>query len=99
MDIIHFLDVSKKIKISLSTFFLDQSKIPLVEQCKYLGTTISIKNSDLDLKRQMRKLYANANLLLRNVLDDQSVSNVTCLRLTALIYFVHLCGLIVQKQC
>ena len=46
-------------------FFLDQSKIPLVEQCRYLGTTISIKNSDLDLKRQMRKMYANANLLLR----------------------------------
>ena len=37
----------------------------MVEQCRYLGTTISIKNSDLDLKRQMRKMYANANVLLR----------------------------------
>ena len=35
---------------------------PFVEQCRYLGTTISIKNSDLDLKRQMRKMYANANI-------------------------------------
>ena len=37
----------KYLKISPPTFFLDQSKIPLVEQCRYLGTTISIKNSDL----------------------------------------------------
>ena len=37
----------------------------MVEQCRYLGTTIFIKNSDLDLKRQMKKMYANANLLLR----------------------------------
>ena len=40
-------------------------KIPIVENCKYLEITISTKNSDLDLKRQMRKIYANANLLLR----------------------------------
>ena len=66
----------KKIIIRLSTFFLDQSKIPLVEQCKYLGTTISIKNSDLDLKRQMRKLYANANLLLRKF--SKCSVNVKC---------------------
>ena len=39
--------------------------MPLVKQCEYLGSTISIKNSDLDLKRQMRKMYANANLLLK----------------------------------
>ena len=55
----------KYLKISSPTFFLDQSKIPLVEQCRYLVTIISIKNSDLDFQRQMRKMYANANLLLR----------------------------------
>ena len=54
----------KYLKISSPTCFFDQCKIPLVEQCRYLGTTISIKNSDLDLKREMRKMYANANLLL-----------------------------------
>ena len=27
--------------------------------------TISTKDSDLDMKKQMRKIYANANLLLR----------------------------------
>ena len=36
----------------------------IVESCRYLGITISTKNSDLDLKRQMRKIYANTNLLL-----------------------------------
>ena len=49
----------KDLKISSPTFFLDQSKIPSFEQCRYLGTTISIKNSDLDLKRQRRKMNAN----------------------------------------
>ena len=39
----------KDLNISSPTFFLDHSKITLVEQCRYLGTTISIKNSDLDL--------------------------------------------------
>ena len=55
----------KDIKISSPTFYLDRSKVPLVEQCKYLGTTISIKNRYLNLKRQLRKVYANANVLLR----------------------------------
>ena len=56
---------NKELKVSSPSFFLGKSKIPMVEQCRYLGTTISIKNSDLDLKRQMRKMYANANVLLR----------------------------------
>ena len=82
----------KDLKISSPTFFLDQSKITLVEQCRYLGTTTSIKNSDLGLKRQMRKMYANANLLLRKF--SKCSVNVKCylLRLTALIYIVHPCG-------
>ena len=42
-------------------------KIPTVEQCRYLGITISTYNSNVDLKRQMRKLYANVNLLLRKL--------------------------------
>ena len=66
----------KNLKISSPTFFLDQSKIPFVEQCRYLGTTILIKNSDLDLKRQMRKMYANANSLLRKF--SRCSVNVKC---------------------
>ena len=50
---------------SPSFFFLDQMKIPTVVQCRYLGITISVKNSDLDIKRQMRKIYVNVNLLIR----------------------------------
>ena len=48
----------------------------MVEQCRYLGTTISIKNSELDLKRQMRKMYANANVLLRKF--SKCSINVKC---------------------
>ena len=53
------------IKIKQPSFHLAHLKIPKVENYKYLGITISTKNSDLDLKRQMRKIYANVNLLLR----------------------------------
>ena len=52
------------LKVSSQSFFLDQMKIPTVEQCRYHGITISVKNSDLDIKRQMRKMYANVNILL-----------------------------------
>ena len=34
-------------------------KIPTVDQCRYLDITISTNNSDIDSKRQMRKMYAN----------------------------------------
>ena len=40
-------------------------KIPTVKQCRYLGITISTQYSDIDLKRQIKKLYANVNSLLR----------------------------------
>ena len=53
------------IKTKQPSFFLNDLKIPMVENCRYLGITMSTKNSDLDLKRQMIKIYANANLLLR----------------------------------
>ena len=66
----------KELKVSSPSFFLGKSKIPMVEQCRYLGTTISIKNSDLDLKRQMRKMYANANVLLRKF--SKCSINVKC---------------------
>ena len=42
----------KELKVSSPSFFFGKSKIPMVEQCRYLGTTISIKNSDLDLNLQ-----------------------------------------------
>ena len=37
----------------------------MVENCRYLGITIFTKNSDLDLKRQMKKkIHSDADLLL-----------------------------------
>ena len=56
---------SKAIKIKQPSFFLNELEIPTVEHCRYLGITISTKNNDLDIKRQMRKIHVNANLLLR----------------------------------
>ena len=55
----------KHIKISLPDFVLRKLVIPIVDKCKYLGIIISeAKNCDGDLKRQMRKYYANANMML-----------------------------------
>ena len=39
--------------------------IPDVDKCKYLEIIVSEANCDGDLKRQMRKYYANVNMLLR----------------------------------
>ena len=46
---------------------------PTVEQCRYIGITISLKKIDIDLKRQMTKLYANVSLLLENFGNVQLV--------------------------
>ena len=64
-----FKDKTIKINLNSHHFFLNDLKIPMVENCRYIGITISTKNSDLDLKRQMRKIYANANLLSRKFLS------------------------------
>ena len=37
------------LKVSSPSFYLDQMKIPTVEQCRHLGITISTQNSDIDL--------------------------------------------------
>ena len=49
---------SKAIKIKQPSFFLNELEIPMVEHCKYLCITISTKNSDPDIKRQMRKILS-----------------------------------------
>ena len=55
----------KHIKFARPCFYLNRQKIPRVDQCKYLGIMICTKNCDIDLKRQMRKFYANINILSR----------------------------------
>lgn len=52
----------KNIEVS---FYLNGSSIPCNTNCKYLGTVLSTTTSDLDVKRQIRKLYAYVNILLR----------------------------------
>ena len=52
------------IKFERPGFYLGEMIKPRV-QCKYLGVITSDHNSDLDLKRQMRKFYTNANMLIR----------------------------------
>ena len=54
--------LSNRIKFEPSDFALGEKVIPSLDQCKYLGIIISVKNCDADLKRQMRKYYANAKL-------------------------------------
>ena len=47
--------IPKHIKLHAPCFYLNRLEIPSVDQCKYLGIMISIKNCDIDIKRQMRK--------------------------------------------
>ena len=44
---------------------INRLEITRVDQCQYLGVMISMKNCDIDIKRQMRKFYANINTLPR----------------------------------
>ena len=55
----------KQIEINPPSFALRKQLIPAVDKCKYLGIIVSETNCDGDLKRQMRKYYTNANMLLR----------------------------------
>ena len=56
---------TKHIKFARPCFYLNRLEFPRVDQCKYLGIMICTKNCDIDLKRQMRKFYANINILSR----------------------------------
>ena len=64
------------IKFTRPWFFLVGMKIPIVTHCKYLGVILSEHNRDNDLKRQIRKLYANANMLIRKF--SKCSVNVKC---------------------
>ena len=47
---------------------LNNNVIPYVENCKYLGIVIHLQSDLYDIKRQIRKFYANINMLLRKFL-------------------------------
>ena len=57
--------ITRTVKISRPQLYLDTLVIPHVSECKYLGIIVCQKNCDRDLKRQMKKFNANANMLLR----------------------------------
>ena len=86
------------IKFTRPWFFLAGMKIPIVTHCKYLVVIMSEHNSDNDLKRQMRKFYANANMLIRKF--SKCSVNVKCylFRLTVQQCIVQLYGSIALKQ-
>ena len=44
---------------------LNNNAIPYVENCKYLLIVIHLQPDLYDIKRQIRKFYANTNMLLR----------------------------------
>ena len=78
----------KHIKIGLQDFVLGKHVIPAVDKCKYLGVIVSEANCDGDLKRQMRKYYANVNMLLRkfsycsSMWFDRTVTSMKKLKLS-----------------
>ena len=45
---------------------MNESDIEFVDTAKYLGVMISTQMCDADLRRQIRKFYANSNVLIRN---------------------------------
>ena len=47
---------------------LNNNVIPYVENCKYLGIVIHLQSDLYDIERQVRKFYANTNMLLRTFL-------------------------------
>ena len=57
--------IPRTVKISRPQLYLDTLVIPHVSDCKYLGIIVCQMNCDGDLKRRMKKNYANANMLLR----------------------------------
>ena len=59
--------------------------------------TISTNNSDVDLKKQMKKLYANVNLLLRKF--SKCSVDAKCFLYKSIVqtFIVPLCSLVVPK--
>ena len=80
------------------TFTLNHLNILNVNQSKYLGIVINETNCNPDLKREMCKLYANINMIIRKFSKcSADVNFFFYLNLTVLICIVLYCGMIVQK--
>ena len=55
----------KLINFVKPSFMLNNNVIPYVKNCKYLGIVIHLQSDLYNIKRQIRKFYANINMLLR----------------------------------
>ena len=49
--------------------YLGEMIKPKVSQCKYLGAIVLDHNCDVDLKRQLKKIYINAYMLIKKLVD------------------------------
>ena len=88
------------LKFGRPALYTNDLLIPNVSGCKYLGTIICQKNCDVDIKRQMRKFYANVNKLLRRF--SKCSTPVKCFfysKLIALTYIVLPCGITLYSDC
>ena len=85
--------IPKHIKFCAPCFYLNNLEIPKVDQWKYLGIMISIKNCDIDMKRQMRKFYANIDILSRSF--SKCSPDLNC---TVVPYFKSFCSNIEQNM-
>ena len=52
---------------TLPELFLNNRCLEYVKHCKYLSVFIQNASCEMDIKRQLRKFYGNANLLLRKI--------------------------------
>ena len=66
----------KSINFVKPSFMLNNNVIPYVENCKYLGIVIHLQSDLYDIKRQIRKFYANTNMLLRKLCSYQVKCNL-----------------------
>ena len=80
-----------------STVFLSGNQINFVQEVKYLGVLLnpSMKTS-IDVSRQTRKFYAQANMLLRNFRYCSNEVNVVYLNHSVPICIVVPSGLILH---
>ena len=72
--------------------------IPNVTDFRYLSITISVKNCDLDLKRQKRRFYANTNMLLRKFVKCSPDVKCYLSKTYVVTCTVHHSGTILRKQ-
>ncbi len=78
--------------------------IPIVENFQYLGIIISTKNSDMDINRQLRKLYSQINIVKRNFSFCSDTTKLSlfksyCYNLCCSQFWFHYTKSVINKLC